>query len=586
MAAMRYFWLFLALWGFLLPLRAAEAGYGIVRGTVRFDGGAAFPRAKVTIEVGGANIGLTAGEDGTFTALVPAGTATARTTWTDTQLSITPGEVTSLNITVTPAVGVIIAATYPDGTMYTGSLTVAVRQGVGQEQRILFPLAIGAGHYWLPEVAASERELAVRAGLQGTFLHGSALQRFSFEKDEPLRRVTMTVPSSAPVVLTIVDAHGIPLANTAVTGRLSRTVPDAFNFWPESPANESYTDTDLQWLAKPCRTDDEGRLDLGKLVPQAYALTLATATADGARTPLEVKADGTCTLKTYAVRGNRATVTQTVFRPDGTPAAHAEAYASYCQAGRAVIRRATSDDDGRIIWSNLPHARVIVAGAAIAPGVIPPDGVNFLTPLPAPTALGVRKFHVEIAVSGKEPVTFGAVLRSGDQVHTRRLNARLNDRLTGSSSPETWECTAGAPFSLLWGATFTPLQVRLLDGAYLPYLDEGVEQIDLPMADLPFTDFRGVAVSGRLLTAEGTPTFVNGLQIMPAEGNPLYSLLQAGKFSWLLRPTVQPDGTFTASLPPTGAYDFRLPGAAPQVVTITDRMAPGPVEIRQRSTRQ
>lgn len=544
--------------------KAGPQGFGRVNGIVTFEGGGPLAKVRVTVTIGTKATVFTTDEDGTFAGSVPAGAGTAAAEGTQVALTVKAGVETNIALVQKPDTGVVLTATMTDGTPFTGRPSGACRHPEPGEENDrtrynqlmpLNPRVVGPGVFWFPTVRAEDTEFAVNSWLQGSHLHGSIVHRWKLEQGQAVRRLTMTVPSPVHVVITLRDENGNPLRNTRVEGRISRRFLDPYNFWPDSHRENSLSDTSIT-MGKPERfTDDEGRLDLANMVVNTYSLALTTEGWEGKRVQLVVGEDGTYTPMTISLQPLR-TVRQTVFQPDGKPAADAEVFASFMLGGSVTILRGRTDARGQVTWIELPHRRVIVSGETVAAGVIPPEGDAFTVPLPAPVPERKVEFHAELRVDGVVPVRFGAMLQTPDGCQLGGGEERLSQKITGVVMPASWILRTGVPFTYCWGANFSPVEARLLAGAYLPYVDEGVEVTHLPIDDFPVTEYTGVAVKGRLISKTGNPVPDKTLIIMPAAGNRLYDILTAGKAEWLLGVRTDAAGRFTVSLPQTGDYSI------------------------------
>ncbi len=563
---------------FITGAKAAE-GFGLLHGTAGYEGGGTIAHTKVTVTIGQRTQSMVTDDKGVFAGVVPVGTGTARMEGAEVPVTIKSDELNTVTLIRKPDTGIVLTVTFPDGTPHSYGLSACVRKPRAEPDILMNPRIIRPGVYWYPDVTADMTEFAVIADLQGSHIHGSALKRWTFAQPATLRQLTMTVPAPVHVRLAIVDDDGKPVANTPVDGLLHFSFRNAFNFWPEMHQGDFYSDAQLKYAAKSPSTDALGLLDLQNMVPNTYDLTLQVGAADGAEMELVVGEDGTYAPRQYTVHTPRQ-VTQQLFHADGTPAAHEPAYASFCRAGRMVILSGQADAHGKITWTDLPNRRVIVSGPRVAAGVIPAESSEFLTALPTPTPGGMLEFHAEPSVKGTVPVTFGVVVSAGGVTLGVHRFSELHPPVTGEQLNESWSLPTGTPVRIFWGSTFTPLQARLLDDAYLPYADEGVRQLYFPFDTLPFTDFSGVTVKGQLFTPSGAPAKKKTtLHLAPAPGNRLYEIWKTGKLDWLLQPKLQPDGVFTASLPPTGPYELRLGNAVQPAKSFTVTAEKQPEEL-------
>ena len=548
---------------------AADTTYGFVRGMVSYEGGGAIPSAKVTVTIGQHTVDFVTDVYGAFAGLVPVGMGTAHVEGAEAPVAVKMGEVNNVTLIRKPSTGIILTVNFPDGTPQIYGVSASSRKSGAEPHNYMNPRVMRPGVYWFPDVPADDMEFAVIANLRGTELNGGFLHRWTFTESAVLRRLSLIIPAPVHVQLTIVNDDGKPLANTPVEGMISYTFHNTFNFWPESHREDAYTDIELKYTAKTMNTDAEGKLDLQNLAPNSYDVTLKAGTADGGQMSLEVKEDGAYTPQRYVVHTFRK-VTQMLFHADGTPAANEEAFASFCQAGHVVIHRQVADTRGQVSWTDLPHRRVIVSGLHVTASVIPADGVAFPSALPPPIPGSTVEIHTKPEVKGRGPVTFGVLITAGTAVRSAQEQAELTRRVSGATLNETWSLPTGVPLQIFWGATTIPLQAHLLAGAYLPYADEGVRKQYLSLDTLPFTDYVGVTVKGRLTTYVNAPPISNDmLKIAPAPSNSLYELFQTGKLDWLLQSKLLPSGTFTATLLPTGPYDIRIGKAVQPALTFT-----------------
>ncbi|HEY3377878.1 MAG TPA: hypothetical protein VGL77_10335, partial [Armatimonadota bacterium] len=277
--------------------------YGLVKGTVAYDGAGPVRNVPVTVvATAGEPLTLTTDNTGTFTGMVPVGRATALAEGNTVTFDVKAGQVNSVSLLIVPARGILIKALNADNTPYVNSfLTGATREANGAP-RFLNARSLGNGRYWFPDVSGSVTEFAVSASIPGTYFSGIYFQHWSFPEFAELRKLGIIVPKAVHVTLPITDETGVRLSGLALQGRLSSISPDPFSFWANTPREPTWRDADLQWIVKPTlATDGDGCLDLGNLAPQRYALSLASADADGDFVPFEVKSDGTVTLQAYAL---------------------------------------------------------------------------------------------------------------------------------------------------------------------------------------------------------------------------------------------------------------------------------------------
>ncbi|HOS42542.1 MAG TPA: hypothetical protein PK794_02525, partial [Armatimonadota bacterium] len=413
---------------------AAPRTYGLIRGTLIFEGGGPLAKERVTLTIGTQTSSYLTGDDGTFAGVAPAGAGIIRAEGAEAPVTITAGKAAQVALVRTPTSGVVITATQPDGKPFTGNMTGASRKRTddGRYDQLLplTPRAVGPGVFWFPTVRPDDIELAVILGLRGTFMHGNVVRRWVFPKREAVRRLTVTAPPPVHVRLILRDDAGHPLRNTRVDGRIGRWWRDPYDFWPDSNREGFYSESPITMGKRERLTDDQGRLDLEMMVAGTCDLNVRAAGHESARVTLVIKEDGTYAPDACTLRAPR-TVTQTVFTPGGAPAAGARVFASFVSGGEVTIRRGTADARGRVTWEGLPHRRVIVSGAGVAAGVIPAEGAEFPARLPAPAPEKAVKFHLEPGARSTHDLTFGVVLHTPEKTEFRKWVERLTPGTVG-----------------------------------------------------------------------------------------------------------------------------------------------------------
>jgi len=257
-------------------------------------------------------------------------------------------------------------------------------------------------------------------------------------------------------------------------------------------------------------------------------------------------------------------VMQTVFTPEGTPAAGARVHASFCRQNLVQIVDTVADAKGIVTWKALPPGRVIVWGNNVPPGILPADVTAVTTPLPPlqlPEEHGDEEQACQFIIGnpGDVPATFRWVHRNRDDMHDV---APYQPGQDGAPSllvqSSEWREYNGAvhPFSLLVYTDSEPPRWAGVENIYLPFRDApGPMRYQLSLRE-------GATVRGQLVAAGGAPVpGVSRLGILPISPRGSFPFQGSGRMlSAPANPVLieRENGAFTFSALLPGDYRLLL----------------------------
>jgi len=526
----------------LFTIAAFAQGEGKVKGLVKLSDGNVCANTQVLVKIGINTNQLETGPDGRFEVPVEAGSGTVEVPGASVPVVVKAGNISEVTVTVPLTPGVLLQVHYADNTAFTGYIYAAYHAPGGE--RKTQAVNIGHGRAFVPGVPADASELSlifeVSSGLP--FNISSSIRRiFPFTEQEEMRMLEVTLPAFTHARVTITDEKKVPLANKRLTRALSFPIPNRDNFWQGDTGGRNA-------LSQTCivTTDAQGVVDLGPLPAQSYTLTVY----DGQRAgPAK---DFTLTEKedaavAYTLPSTGRRIVQTVFDNAGKAVPNAEVTATYCWGGKAIYRTAASDAIGKVVWDDVPAARVIVYGPRIAAGVIPADATEVTAPLPAPVP-EQQSVDVAVHIEHKEaPVEMRLFLGDDNYGFTQVLHFQ------GSmNSGEHY--IPGNRLNLLVMLNTSPPQVASVLDAYFPYVEGSDRCVDFP----PLTFHDGTEIVGSFALPDGKAlAHVNRLQLAEVEvPESVRKLLHHPNLpEWAHQGLdLHPDGSFTMTIPFPGSY--------------------------------
>ncbi len=530
---MRLLWLLLAcLLGVCavaqpLPPPPPDPTQGAVHGMIICDDGLPFDGAGGVVRCATQSVDFTTDKDGFFTLNIKAGEAQVLCYGTTTKVTVVAGKMTNVQAQVKRP-GLIVTISNADGTPCTAQVTGNVC-GKTAVWHMVNVRALGEGRYWFVDAAPGITTLAVQVALpaNGPGTTFGWTQTLAIPANPAPNTLTIKLPALQHLHVTVVDLKGQPLPNATVNGKVSyfQNTP-----WSYDPADR-VSQLDRRLVDQV--TDDKGELDLGEWPPMTFVLSLHNGGQFGASLRGELKADGTCTPARYPLGFTPRTVTQTVFSAAGKPVPNAVVGLSYAWSGRVCMLQRRTDAAGRVAWAALPPVRAVTWGAGAAPGVLPADATDVTAPLPRP----VPGASVNLLVTQKSTLDAPADGVLGLQSMT--LSNTCTVHLAAAQDPPTTAQADGAlmlqvqkappsgtPFTLGTLFSSSPPKLTMLLGAYMPYVDDGLQTVDFPLSELPVVTQDGVDATIHLVGADGKPvpgiSYLTVVPVAPQESWALF----------------------------------------------------------------
>ena len=547
---------------------ADDTGFGVLQGTVKFTDGHPYGGAQVAIVVNGTPLKkpLLTDDTGEYSAVVPAGDAVITVEGTVKKVTLTAGAQSTVDFTV-KQIGVIVSAVFGDATMPNNlTLTGAYKAPEGDAQN-LSPLVMGNGRYFFKTVPADATAFAVIAQQPGDNAPTLMRHQWTFAKQEDLRDVTLTLSKPVAVSLLVVDADGKPITNAQVKGTLNFPT-NSVTFWgdaaaPGMPQPSGVVDLNGRG------TDNAGLLPLGALPPNSYTISLRVNKLAGKTQTFTIGAEGAPQPLKYALDLKARDVTQTLFGADGAIAPHTAVIATYCWSDQVIYVHATSDEKGLVIWHQLPPVSVLVWGDTVPLGCMAADATTVTTPLPAPPTNNNGRNWMTIMLKltkvGPQPTSVLYSVSQNNNGYPNRMNTnefpyqpQPADTEQSLAIPFPLQVTAGGSFSLVAATTATAPRLLCLANYYAPLMDTQENpqenQPTLTIAMSPAT-----LIAGKL-TYNNTPVpGVSQFRMAPLDSaQPILQQMpdDMKRRLHMLAPKMNPDGTFTATVPGAGSYRF------------------------------
>jgi hypothetical protein len=547
---------------------------GTLQGIVKLADGTPLPAAAVSVQVGDERYTFTTRPNGTFSGVVRPGKAVASCYGQTVELTVTVGAVVPVEITI-PLAGALVTAAAPDGTPADVPLRAAFR--ALDDAREVSGIRLAAGRWLFPEVPADTTELSVIADRK--YPQSDCRREWAFTDVQALRAVSITVAGDAPLVVTIVDEGGKPIANAPVRGTVRLTAWDA-PFWEEDGLKQRGQTSDQRVNA---RTDAAGQVTLGRFSPGCdYELMLEAGGKSGPEVKGEIAAEGpTATRYTAAWAVRR--VAQTVFGADGKHVANAEVFATYSWHNQGKLLRAVSDANGKVVWEGLPPTRVTVWGPKVPAGFIPRDAMAVNAPMPEAVPTGVRFVDLILDMAVKEPVVTRWLLSPGPNYEPCVFRMNRFDPTGKVPTPRTGGTfTSGRKTSVLAIVETDPPQIAYFRDRYLP-APERDERYSLPVPLMPCA-----VLHGRFVTPDGWPVpgvSRLGIKLLQCDNPPPdFAFDENSKmplFATLL-PRERPGGRFDLILPAPGTYQLLVDAfdeSVPAPPALILRVEPGERDI-------
>ncbi|HEY3376482.1 MAG TPA: carboxypeptidase-like regulatory domain-containing protein [Armatimonadota bacterium] len=353
------------------------------------------------------------------------------------------------------------------------------------------------------------------------------------------------LPHGVPVKIPVVDARGNPLKKTPLSGRVAQG--DLDNAQPR---------WDGRWLDDVV-TDATGTLSI-VLPPGTYRLALRQGEHLGAEITFVVTDGKAVALQRYVIGAGERRVTETVYAADGTPAANCAMHASLAWAGRCLLRHASTDAHGVVVWEHFPALPAVIWGQDIPAGLLAAD-VTEATSLP-PMPVGAKG---DLMVR----MPNGGLLKEGVKYYS--ADGGIGQSIPNPPYPTTFppyevyrfDCQPGTPF-------FTSFAPRHSNGAHIALLDlypPSPESGDTLTVDAVW---HHCELRGRLVDANGKPvTGVSRLRLSPlSEEWPWLNRKNGMPEEFLTPLDAQADGSFRIMAP--------LPGRYRLVVDLLDEHSP------------
>jgi len=472
--------------------------------------------------------------------------------------------------------GVLVTAASPDGAPVDVALRAAFR--APDDSREATSIRLGPGRYLFPEIPANASELSVI--VDRSYPQSDCRRAWTFTDIQPLRELSITVPGDAPLVVTIVDDGGKPIANAPVRGTVRLTAWDA-PFWEEDSVRQHGTTSDQRVTA---RTDADGRVALGRFSPGCeYELTLEASGKSGPTIKGEITEDGAATVTRYAAAWTVRRVTQTVFGADGKAAPNAQVFATYCWHGEGKLLSAMTDDQGRVIWEGLPPTRVTVWGPKVPAGFIARDATAMNEPMPEAMPTGVRYVDLLLDMDVTEPVVTRWLLSPGPNYEPCVFRMSRFDPKGKVPTPRIGGTfTSGRKTSVLALVETNPPRIAYFRDQYLP-APERDERYSLHVPTVPCA-----VLHGRFVTPDGKPApgvSRLGIKLLQCDNPPPdFAFDEKTKmplFATLL-PREQPGGRFELVLPAPGTYQLLVDAfdeSVPAAPTLILKVEPGERDI-------
>lgn len=504
-------------------------------------------------------------DDGRFSALMPVGAALISVLNSGTQTAtVAPGATVEVTLRM-PNAGVLLRAKNADGTDATALMVVdaACRTAGGAWQSCNALTPIQPGLFWAPNIPATAAEYAATARLANV-RGGHVFRRvWPLTPGTSVRAIALTLTQPRPVRLEIRDLAGAPMTGAMCVVRL--TYPsDLFLARDEAPTRGPDVRETLQLVSDPT-----GRLDLGALAARSYTMSIQAGARVGKPVPFVVDGDGAASIGKYVIGDGLRQVVQTVRRANGTPAPDTDVWASYLWANQVSLRRGRTDDQGRVVWRDVPPTSLTVWGDGVPAGVTDEVSAEVTGVLPAPKP--------------GPPVTIrlmaeNAGAQAGTILWYQRTDAGAEPALTempyrpgaGSWTMARW--SLGVPVAVSALLVAAPLRLAVVHHLYLPEIDTLMPtQVDVL---IPFTECPTVRL--RFVGPDGAPVApLSSVRVLTSElTGPLPGMLPPTALARLTTAATtgsDPDGVMTIALPTAGQVTLGVDlGIVLPPITVTE----------------
>jgi len=537
--------------GLLIGLRAAAVG--VVRGTVVLEDGTPCAGVTVAVQAGEKRLTAETRADGGFTCTVPAGKVLVSVRGQTAKVVVADGAIVPVTLRIPPD-GLLLRVVNGAGEPADVTISVAYRAPDG-ERRGLEAKRLGPGRFLLNTVPPTAQAVAVIAD-QGPRL-AQYRREWGLDPATPNQQLTMTVYGMVPLVLTLVDPQGRPVADAPVRGETSYTLWDAGVWADEAPRRRGHGS---RLLFTGARTDARGRVNVGE-VPANCTLrdfNLEAGDWSGDKLTFDIREDGTPQVTEYPLtRAVRRTVTQRVCGADGTPRPGARVSASSLWRGALRVQHAVADAQGMVTWEGLPPAGVVVWGPQVPAGVIEPTVTAATAPLPAAKAGSNFMVRLRVDLPCAAPTLVRWFSRQPGSTELRPASVtQAGPTPEGQPGVPEWSRpgTAGVPLSALAIVESTPPKLAVLDEVYLPYAEPNAQgTLTMALREL-------AVVRVRFTLPDGTPLpGVSRLAVRPVAVEPplpdfAFQSQPEHPDAFTLCPRPRPDGTYDLLLPAPGTY--------------------------------
>ena len=280
-------WIYCCMFAIALPTWA-EAGYGLLRGLATCTDGVPYATQPVSLRSNVRSWTVMTQADGSFGCLAPVGNLAVGAPGCAECVTIAPGELTVIKITVRRT-GIQLISDAPrisaNDRLDIEAVAWTTHDGSGTTA---LPCPERRGTTWFPDVPPDAHAFSVTLWWEKLHEQFVTVYTWTFTKPEVIRslRIPLGAQLSMPQI-TLVDAQGKPLANTEVEGSLS---------WELHGANPASVECQLVGL----QSSPLGKLSLPQYwLPGTYHLSLTINGVTGPQIPLDYSGNGTLKPATY-----------------------------------------------------------------------------------------------------------------------------------------------------------------------------------------------------------------------------------------------------------------------------------------------